>query len=306
MMITVAICTYNNALSLDITLSSLCKLVIATDLEYEILIIDNNCTDNTPEITKKYESILPNLRVVYEQKQGLSNARNCALMQAKGEIVSFIDDDVEVDPYWLGAVAEAFKKYNATLVGGKSYLIYPDKKPAWLTEKLETYLSRIDYGCETLVNTDKELFGLNFSVLKQSALQIGGFDTNLGRIGKKLLSGEEIKLQYLIRKNNEVVIYEPKAVVGHIVPRQRLTKKWFLSRAYYAGFTNCVLNLTNENRSTCHYFKLTLRCHLGIVKSILIRDCDAQTFFEKQMFAMTSLGLFVASFKNNYHSKMQP
>lgn len=307
MMITVAICTYNNADVLDLTLSSLCGLAVPAGLEYEILVVDNNCTDNTSEVVEKYSKLLTNLRVVNESKQGLSHARNRVLNEAKGEIVSFIDDDVKVDPGWLAAVAEAFKKYDASLVGGKSYLIYPQgmKKPEWLSEKHEILLSSLDYGGEVLVDTHKELYGLNFSVIREVSLSVGGFDPELGRIGKRLLSGEEKDLQERIIKQGGIAVYEPNAIVGHIVPPERLSKKWFLNRAYSGAISSVYLEKKNGGKSKILFcIGRCMRCYLGLLKSIIIKDCNSEEYFAKQIVAKSNLGLLAAHLNKFYNREL--
>ena len=129
--------------------------------------MDNNSSDDTPDVIRRYRDVLgPRLRNVFEPRQGLSHARNRALAEAKGDIVSFIDDDVVVAPDWLAAVCDAFAAYSASVVGGRSYLIYPESsgRPVWLPAHREIMYSRLDYGLDPLVGTDKALFGLNFSV----------------------------------------------------------------------------------------------------------------------------------------------
>src|SRR4030042_5670392 len=104
MIITVSIQTFNNADTLARTLESLRSLRRPPEVEHEILVVDNNSTDNTSQVLDAYaKALTPRLRSVFEPQQGLSHARNRALREARGEIVSFIDEDVIVDPDWLGA-----------------------------------------------------------------------------------------------------------------------------------------------------------------------------------------------------------
>ncbi|OHB68797.1 MAG: hypothetical protein A2Y77_17230 [Planctomycetes bacterium RBG_13_62_9] len=238
MIITVSIQTFNNADTLARTLESLRSLRRPPEVEHEILVVDNNSTDNTSQVLDAYaKALTPRLRSVFEPQQGLSHARNRALREARGEIVSFIDDDVIVDPDWLGAVASAFQEHSADIVGGRSYLIYPAVKPAWLTEAHERLLSRLDYGDKVIVGIQEQLFGLNFSVRRDVALRVGGFDPAVGRLGRSLGCGEEKDLQDRIVEAGGLVVYEPRAVVGHVVRPERLTKKWFLKRVGHSAMS---------------------------------------------------------------------
>jgi glycosyltransferase involved in cell wall biosynthesis len=235
--ISVAICTYNNAAKLNMALESLKEMVYPPGLEYEILVIDNNSNDGTQNLVERYAGVWgPRLRYVFEPNQGLSHARNRAMREAAGDVVSYIDDDIKADPQWLSAIAATFEKYNtAAVVGGRSYLVFPSSPPAWLSEKCELLLSRLDYGDEPIFGTDQDLFGVNFSVRTDWLRRVGGFDPSLGRCGRSLVSGEESDLLRRIRALGGVAVYEPAAVVGHIVPAERLRLRWFLMRFFVAG-----------------------------------------------------------------------
>jgi len=295
MFATVTIQTYNRAETLAITLESLRVLRCPESVDYEILVVDNNSSDHTPEVIHKYTQMLaPHLRSVFESKQGLSHARNRALNEAKGEIVCFLDDDVKVDPEWLEAVSAAFIKYSASVVGGRSYLIYPNSRPSWLPMEREGSLSLLDYGGETLVNVSKPLFGLNFSVLREFALYVGGFDPSFGRSGKSLMCGEEYDLTERIRSAGGIVVYEPKAVVGHIVRPERLSKKWFLRRSYASGMSLMRYLIAQGKRPKfIEVFLHAVRCCGSVVKSILGGNSTCDEIFNKQYFAASSIGRLV-------------
>jgi glycosyltransferase involved in cell wall biosynthesis len=88
--ISVAICTYNNAARLAVALQSLSEMVYPPGLEYEILVIDNNSRDETKQIVESYAHIWgPRLRYIFESNQGLSHARNRAMREAGGRRVLY-------------------------------------------------------------------------------------------------------------------------------------------------------------------------------------------------------------------------
>jgi glycosyltransferase involved in cell wall biosynthesis len=293
--LTVTIQTYNHAGVLAETLESLRALRCSKNIDYEILVVNNNSTDHTSEVIRSYANILaPRLRSVFEPRQGLSHARNRALHEARGEIVCFIDDDVKVDPGWLQAVSTAFIKYSASVVGGRSYLIYPTCRPAWLHPKRESLLSRVDYGTRTLVNTDKELFGLNFSVLRRIALDVGGFDTNLGRCGKSLISGEEKALLERIQQSGGIIVYEPQAFVGHRVSKKRLSKWWFLKRCYFHGVTSIRIGmLRGKTPKLAQYLEHAIRCWGSLARTAFFDYTKPEDLFDKQLIAASSLGSLI-------------
>jgi glycosyltransferase involved in cell wall biosynthesis len=119
MMITVAIPTLNRAESLKRTLESLAAMRIPMDLAWEVLVVNNGGTDHTDQVIDSFVGRLPIRRVV-EPKRGVSNARNRAVDEAKGDYILWTDDDVVVDPGWLAAYADAFKRWpDVAVFGGK-------------------------------------------------------------------------------------------------------------------------------------------------------------------------------------------
>lgn len=296
--ITVAIQTYNRASILAETLESLRHLRCPEAIDYEILVVDNNSNDDTPQVIQEYSWILaPRLRSVFEPRQGLSHARNRALHEAKGQIVSFLDDDVLVDPDWLSAVAAAFEEHSATVVGGRSYLIFRSQRPGWLPPHYEFFLSRLDYGDQVIVNTDNDLYGLNFSVRKDVAVQVGGFNLSLGRCGPvSLHSGEESDLLRRIRARGGVVVYEPRALVGHIVLQERLTMKWFLRRAFTAGIDTEIMQRSDgQTARASRPFVHLLRCCGSVARSVLRGEILAPVLFGKTLAVTDALGSLYAS-----------
>jgi glycosyltransferase involved in cell wall biosynthesis len=296
--ITIAIPTYNRSATLAETLGSLRNLRCPEDTEYEVVVVDNNSSDDTSRVIQEYSRVLaPRLRSVFEPQQGLSRARNRALLEARGQIVSFLDDDVLVDPDWLSTVAGAFEEHAAAVVGGRSYLIFRSERPAWLPEHYEFYLSRLDYGDQVIVGTDRDLYGLNFSVRKDIAIQAGGFNPSLGRCGSiSFRSGEESELLRKIRARGGVVVYEPRAIVGHIVLRERLTRKWFLRRAFAAGVDTEILRLSDgQTPRPSSPFAHLLRCCGSMARSIVRGEILTPVLFGKTLAVTGALGSLYAS-----------
>ena len=96
--ISAIVCTCNNAGSLEATLLSLAKQELPSTIGHEVLIVDNNSTDSTVSVARKFTE-QPNsiFRYIFEPTQGLSFARNRGAKEARGEIVAFLDDDAIAD-----------------------------------------------------------------------------------------------------------------------------------------------------------------------------------------------------------------
>ena len=108
--ITVAVCTWNRARLLDRTLARLRELCIPDGIDWELLVVNNNSTDETEKVLDRHAGHLP-LRRLVESKPGKANAANRAAAEARGELILWTDDDVLVDRGWLAAYAGAAARW---------------------------------------------------------------------------------------------------------------------------------------------------------------------------------------------------
>ncbi len=134
MRITIAICTWNRAYLLSNTFAQMHKMLIPHGLKWELLVVNNNCTDHTDEVIASFSAKLP-IRRIFEPTPGLSNARNAAVRAATGDYIIWTDDDVLVNEFWLSAYAEAFQRWpDAAVFGGPVTPWFADTPPKWITE----------------------------------------------------------------------------------------------------------------------------------------------------------------------------
>lgn len=82
--------------------------------EYEILMVDNNSTDESWEILCSS----PGIRALRECKQGSYAARNCGLREARGQLLAFTDSDCTPDRNWLRVIESALAESDVQVVMG--------------------------------------------------------------------------------------------------------------------------------------------------------------------------------------------
>ncbi|MGF1566944.1 MAG: glycosyltransferase family 2 protein [Nodosilinea sp.] len=235
------ICTHNRAHYLGAAIDSLRAQVYPA---YEIIVVDNASTDATKAVL---EARLPDdsITYVYEGSLGLSAARNRGATVARGEILAYLDDDAEADPNWLAALAAAFALYpHATIAGGHVSLIWPPgvtSPPRWLSPTLSESLGIYDLGQQIQQITDPQRTprGLNYAIKKSFWETTGGFDLQLGRVGKNLLSNEELHMTQQALSAGFAVLFVPQAQAGHNVAPERLRPSWFLHRSWWQGISEC-------------------------------------------------------------------
>ena len=236
-MISIIVCTYNRSPILRRMLESFFKQQYLGDVSYEILIVDNNSRDETKLVVAEYLGN-PECRYIFEPKQGLSVARNRGVSETKGDIVAFLDDDVIVDSCWLKRLEECYQETNADVVGGRAYLIIANETPEWLGPTFRVFLSEVDFGDDRQFRESGHgLFGLNLSFRRSALNEAGIFDEKLGRTGTQLITAEESALLEKLAIQKKLIVYEPKAIVGHIIGAERLEWDYFLKLAIGQGKT---------------------------------------------------------------------
>lgn len=236
--ISAIICTHNRDRYLAKAIDS---LLIQTCENYEILIIDNASTDRTAEVAQAYLSN-PRVRYHYEAKIGLSVARNTGAQLATSPLIAYLDDDAIASPQWLQTFIEAYAQDpKLAISGGKVTLIWECTKPEWLSENLSGNLGFYDLGDQPVQIDTPGLTprGLNYAIRRTFLDQVGGFDLNLGRVGKNLLSNEELHMTNLALQSGWNVTYLPNAIAGHHVAPERVKRSWFLERGWWQGISEC-------------------------------------------------------------------
>jgi GT2 family glycosyltransferase len=186
-------------------LKSLREAVIPDNLSCEFILVDNNSGGDKRFVFEEIEGYCDSrIRYVFEEKRGISHARNRGINAAKGEIIAFTDDDVIVDKYWIQNIENAFKEHSdVACIGGKLLPIWEVSKPKWLKPDLYVYLALLDYGDSVTYMDLPNIWGANFAVKSEMFKKYGLFDSNLGRIPRKLYGYEETEFLQRLKNAGE-------------------------------------------------------------------------------------------------------
>jgi glucosyl-dolichyl phosphate glucuronosyltransferase len=247
--ISVIICTHNRSELLRKAMHGLARLIVPPGLSWEVLVIDNNSTDDTRVAVEEFQRTgLTETLYVFEGRQGKSFALNSGVAHARGRVLAFTDDDSVVDSEWLSAVSRAFSEAATAGVGGRIVQTWPAGKPAWLERLERSYppmdvLVAFDLGdapAECTLKTPP--YGANMAFRRAAFERFGGFRTDLGprgggpgRVGG---GSEDTEFCRRVIAAGERVLYVPRMVVEHPVEASRATQRYFLKWYFNHGRTS--------------------------------------------------------------------
>ena len=235
MNITVIVCTYNRCQTVTKALDSIAAQNVPAFVEWEVLVVDNNSTDQTRGVLERYCLLNSRFIYIFESKQGLSHARNAGIEKARGKILAFTDDDVTADPDWLWSLTSSLSSGEWSFAGGRIIPEWSGKLPDWILEQdLATMgpFTGFDEGLEPKVLT-RPTYGGNTAFRREVFQKYGRFRTDLGRSNNNLLGREDIEIANRLFAGGERLRYEPNAVIRHPIEPYRLTKRYVLKWFYW-------------------------------------------------------------------------
>ena len=254
--ISVVVCTYNRAVLLREALRSLFAQQ-GENLGFEIVVVDNNSSDDTPATVKSLESESPvPLHYFRESRQGNAYARNAGVEQAAGSIVAFLDDDCTADENWIATIKSAFDRDpELAFVGGRVLPVWESEPPSWLNTAHWAPLALLDYGTEEREISGQTPLGLltaNIAVRKEVFEQLGGFLASLQRVKGSIGSMEDHEFLLRICRGGKRGLYLPELITWAGVDPGRMTKAYH--RRWHTGHGHfyAVFNDPEWERSKFH------------------------------------------------------
>ncbi|MGA9771362.1 MAG: glycosyltransferase family 2 protein [Blastocatellia bacterium] len=296
----VIIATYNRADDLRETLKSLAML--SPSDAWEVIVVDNNSRDHTKTVVTEAARWFPvELTYIFEKEQGRCAAMNAGIRVARGEIIVTTDDDVRVGPEWLDAARRALDNSSCDYVGGKVLPIWGSPRPDWLPNRGGRHwavIALLDYGPDPIELGKRVPIGVNMAFRRDAFARAGLWDNRVGRKAGTLL-GQEVREWGLRAKAAGLRgFYAPEMVVNHIIPSDRLKKRYFRRWFYWHGISRAMLyeqarvDMEAPEESTLDYSKVP---HIAGVPRYMYRSCLRMI---KDMLKAAFQGDRVATFEN--------
>jgi glucosyl-dolichyl phosphate glucuronosyltransferase len=274
--VAVLIATYNRAHLLGETLDVLAQSRTDPEYPWEVVVVDNNSTDDTRAVVLSRQASYPvSLTYLMEGRQGRSSALNTAIAATNAPFLLTTDDDVRVEPDWMLVAARALEQ-GADYVGGPVFPIWEAPPPAWLDltrADLWGTIAILDYGRDPFAFEQRRRVpvGANMGFRRSLIDRIGGFRVDLGRSNGRRLIGQEVP-ELLARARTAQLhgVYLPEMRVHHHIPAARLTKRyyrrWWMGKGYSKAILDAGQPITERG--------LDLRTvpHLGAIPRFMVSD----------------------------------
>lgn len=226
--ISVVMSTYNRCGLLDQDISALLGQK-TNRLEYEVIVVDNNSTDNTAGKIAAYAHQDSRVRYIFEGLQGVAYGRNAGIRAARADLIAFCDDDVYVAENWLQSIYDALARYpDAEFVGGKVVPVWKQPPPKWLMTNMAP-LALQDYGEQPMrvsMENARCLVSACLGVRRRALDRAGLFPLETQRVKDSVGSSEDYEWELEVWKYGGHGMYVPEPICYCEIPASRLVKSY--------------------------------------------------------------------------------
>lgn len=254
----VILCTYNRRRLVLNALTSLRRQSLPFSA-FEVIVVDNGSRDGTLSAVRTYANAgrhagqkaeeIWNVHCLSEARGGLANARNTGLLAASGEIVVFLDDDTIAEPHLLERLWQAYVETGAEAVGARVELQWDGKRPHWLADDMRDtlgYFAPAEHRVR--LNPPESFSSACFSIKVEALRAAGSFSPFLSKRPDLPASMEVHDLCQRLHANGYALWFEHDALVLHRASAARLTRAFFIGRAYWQGRSEVLADYRNYGR----------------------------------------------------------
>ncbi len=238
--VTVVVCTYTDRRWAELAAGTRAVHAQLRKTDTLVVVVDHN-----EALRERVTAELPGTVVANTHGQGLSGARNTGLDHATGDVVAFLDDDALPPPGWLDALRAPFAAADVVGVAGAVDPAWEGgRAPRWFPREFGWVVGCDYVGLAGDGEQVRNPIGASMALRREPVVAAGGFSELVGRVGTLPVGCEETELAIRLAQRDPTgrVLRAGTCAVAHLVPRDRQTIRYFLSRCYHEGRSKKVLS----------------------------------------------------------------
>jgi glycosyltransferase involved in cell wall biosynthesis len=306
---TVAIPTYNGASRLPKVLAKLEQQTGIENIAWEIIIVDNNSSDDTAKVVQEYQAnwskSMPGvaLKYFFEPEQGAAFARLKAVREAQGKWIGFLDDDNLPETDWIAAAYSFAQAHpQAGAIGGQIHGDFEVQPPEGF-EKIKQFLAIREHGSEPYIFDAANIRlppAAALVIRKQAWLESVPDRPRLtGKLPGLLIQGDDYEPLLYIYKNGWEIWYNPAMHTHHQIPHWRLEKDYLLSIARGCGLATYQLRMINAKPGEKPI--IFMRTILGNLRRLLEYRLKYRTDVKNQLIPAFEMAFYWGSLMSPFY-----
>lgn len=271
--ITLLVCTHNRSQDLAELLASALAQKTGGQCTYEVLVVDNNSTDETRAVVEKFIARgHENLRYLFEGRQGKSHALNTGLRALRGWAYAITDDDFILPENWVSTIYEGLQQHpEAAFVSGKVLPLWQAPPPRWLTQRHWAAIAMADYGEEKFyADSDKPLCLLACSFRLADVKAVGGYHPDLAVNVGKIGGTEDLEILQRLWKSGRKGVYLPHLSFQHKVTAARLTKDYHRRWHMGHGCSHALMREADFEQAAARLFDVPSHLYRQALENLLL------------------------------------
>lgn len=303
---TVAIPTYNGETRLPKLFECLRTQIGIDHLNWEIIIVDNNSTDDTAKVIKDYQSnwfqSYP-LKYYFEAEQGAAFARQKAVREAQGVFIFFLDDDNLPDANWLAAAYYFGQEHpKAGAYGGQIHGDFEVSPPEDF-DQIQHFLAIREHGEKPYLFDPKNLRlppAAALVIRKQAWCEsVPNRPLLTGKLPGVMVQGDDYEPLLYIYKAGWEIWYSPTLHTYHQIPHWRLERNYLLNLARSCGlptYTLLMINAKNWQKPI-----IFIRTILGNLRRVMLHIIKYRQQIKTNLIAAFQMEFFLGSLVSPFY-----
>ncbi|TGL10745.1 glycosyltransferase [Leptospira meyeri] len=279
-MISYIITTFNRGEKVLKTIHSILRQISESD-EIEVIVVDGGSKDNTCDLVQELANQVPKVRLIIEKAPGVMPSRHAGAKEARGEILVYIEDDVQVSETHVETIREIFSNPENQIATGPCEPDYLSNDfPIWyqtmwstdsaiLGSKINGWFSLANLGDKVLVIDPSYVWALNYAIRKNLLFDLGGFHPDLSPPKWKAYQGDgESGLSMKASEKKIPAIYHPGLKVLHEIQADRFNTNYVERRFFFQGISDSftLLRKTRKVSSLFRYYVVVTLLSLRLMK----------------------------------------